>query len=203
MLLLCISEGKKSIFLSMSPENIIGGGVIALLFGFYYLGGGALNNPSGFLWQFVSVRENLFVLFWFFMLSWGIYAVVCFPVVFSSGGRELRFYIALLATLLILPWCWYGEWADLMCRGSAPLMFLLLVFCMKSVAQLAKVRRYVVMALFLLLFLPGTISALRLMQQSINDYHHDIPFDLRSIDSSTSSEYVGSDQSFFFRYLAR
>lgn len=202
MLLLCISEGKKSICLSMSPENIIGGGVIALLFGFYYLGGGALNNPSGFLWQFVSVRENLIVLFCFFMLSWGIYAAVCFPLVFSGGGRGLRFYIALLLTLSILPWCWYGEWADLMCRGSAPLMFLLLVFCMRSSVQLAKTGRYVV-AVFLLLFLPGSISALRLMQQSMNDYHYNLPFDLRSIDSSTSSEYVGSDQSFFFRYLAR
>jgi hypothetical protein len=174
-----------------------------LIFGSYYLGGSALTNPSGFLWNFIDIYKNIDVISALFLFSWGVSAVAIIPFVFSDDRKRLCFFLALLLNLFILPWYWYGEWADLMCRGSAPLMFLLMVFCMRCISLLAISGRYICVCFLILIVFSGGISALRHFRQSLLEYHHEFEFDMRSIDSPTSVEYVGSEQSFFFRYFSR
>jgi hypothetical protein len=207
MLLLYVSASRLQWRSAWSAENMLGGGFIAVVFGVFYLSGNALTNPSGWLWRMIDVSVHWPVVLLMQWLSWGIYVLLLLPGILLIEPAQRRGFLPLVMALAFLPLYWYGEWADLMCRGSAPLMFLLLVFIVRVANLMCQQQRVAYACVLILMLIPGSVSALRHMDQSLKYYpdkQQRLPeFFLRSIDSPTASEYVGSEQTFFFRYLAK
>ena len=105
-------------------------GVVAL-----YLTSGATDFPHGWLWQ----REGydwprLMRRLLFFYLSEFLLLAVLLAVVRPAVRRE-PFFIAAVATLLLLPLYWYGSANDLLLRGSLPALFVLGWLCAGAVAR--------------------------------------------------------------------
>ena len=94
-----------------------------------YLTAGAMDFPHGWMWQREGYdwprlmrRLPLFYLTEFLLLVVLLAAVR--PVV-----RREPFFIAAVATLLLLPLYWYGKWNDLLLRGSLPALLVLGWLC--------------------------------------------------------------------------
>ena len=105
-------------------------GVVAL-----YLTSGATDFPHGWLWQREGYdwprpmrRLPLFYLTEFLLLA------VLLAVVRPAVRRE-PFFIAAVATLLLLPLYWYGSVNELLYRGSLPALFVLGWLCAGAVAR--------------------------------------------------------------------
>ena len=105
-------------------------GVVAL-----YLTSGAMDFPQGWMWQREGYdwprllrRLPLFYLTEFLLLAVLLVAV-------RPGLRREPFFIAAVATLLLLPVYWYGEANDLLLRGSLPALFVLGWLCAGAVAR--------------------------------------------------------------------
>ena len=100
-----------------------------------YLTAGAMDFPQGWLWQ----REGydwprLMRWLLFFYLTKFLLLAVLLAVVRPAVRRE-PFFIAAVATLLLLPLYWYGKWNDLLTRGSLPALFVLSWLCAGAVAR--------------------------------------------------------------------
>ena len=100
-----------------------------------YLTAGAMDFPQGWLWQ----REGydwprLMRWLLFFYLTKFLLLAVLLAVVRPAVRRE-PFFIAAVATLLLLPLYWYGKWNDLLSRGSLPALFVLGWLCAGAVAR--------------------------------------------------------------------
>ena len=100
-----------------------------------YLTAGAMDFPHGWMWQREGYdwprlmrRLPLFYLTEFLLLVVLLAAVR--PVV-----RREPFFIAAVATLLLLPLYWYGKWNDLLLRGSLPALLVLGWLCAGAVAR--------------------------------------------------------------------
>ena len=100
-----------------------------------YLTSGAMDFPHGWLWQREGYdwprsmrRLPLFYLTEFLLLA------VLLAVVRPAVRRE-PFFIAAVATLLLLPLYWYGKWNELLYRGSLPALLVLGWLCAGAVAR--------------------------------------------------------------------
>ena len=100
-----------------------------------YLTSGAMDFPHGWMWQKEGYdwprlmrRLPLFYLTEFLLLA------VLLAVVRPAVRRE-PFFIAAVATLLLLPLYWYGKWNDLLLRGSLPALLVLGWLCAGAVAR--------------------------------------------------------------------
>ena len=74
----------------------------------------------------------------------------------------------LMLALAILPLRLFGEWSDLLCRGSAPLMFLLLVFLLKAMYHYWHHHQKIRSIFLLCLLISGTASALLINSVSLH-----------------------------------
>ena len=102
-----------------------------------YLTSGAMDFPHGWMWQ----REGydwprLMRRLLFFYLSEFLLLAVLLAVVRPAVRRE-PFFIAAVATLLLLPAYWYGDadTNDLLLRGSVPALLVLGWLCAGAVAR--------------------------------------------------------------------
>ena len=100
-----------------------------------YLTSGAMDFPHGWLWQREGYdwprpmrRLPLFYLTEFLLLAVLLAAV-------RPAVRREPFFIAAVATLLLLPLYWYGKWNDLLLRGSLPALLVLGWLCAGAVAR--------------------------------------------------------------------
>ena len=100
-----------------------------------YLTSGAMDFPHGWMWQRdgydwprLMRRLPLFYLTEFLLLA------VLLAVVRPAVRRE-PFFIAAVATLLLLPLYWYGKWNELLYRGSLPALLVLGWLCAGAVAR--------------------------------------------------------------------
>src|SRR5262249_5369623 len=117
----------------LTLENCVGAGMLAALFLIFYGGGSASKNPSFWtLTAFDPARKWDGVLL-FYLLSWGFWAAAIAPSLVHAETRQRAWFYCLLLTLLMLPLRTYGQYNDLLCRGSIPLMFLLLVYLLRQI----------------------------------------------------------------------
>ena len=100
-----------------------------------YLTAGAMDFPQGWMWQREGYdwprlmrRLPLFYLTEFLLLAVLLAAV-------RPALRREPFFIAAVATLLLLPLYWYGQSDDLLLRGSLPALFVLGWLCAGAVAR--------------------------------------------------------------------
>ena len=100
-----------------------------------YLTSGAMDFPHGWMWQRegydwprVMRRLPLFYLSEFLLLAVLLAAV-------RPAVRREPFFIAAVATLLLLPLYWYGSVNELLYRGSLPALLVLGWLCAGAVAR--------------------------------------------------------------------
>ena len=100
-----------------------------------YLTSGAMDFPHGWMWQKEGYDwPRLMRRLPFYYLIEFLPLAVLLAVVRPAVRRE-PFFIAAVATLLLLPLYWYGKWNDLLLRGSLPALFVLGWLCAGAVAR--------------------------------------------------------------------
>lgn len=168
LLILLASLFKKYDLLSF--ENTFGAGSLALVFVIFYLAGSTDANPTYWLFEVIEWHKNWDLVLVFFLAAWLVYVLALLPYI-SQCDTDVRIcFGALVVALAVLPLKIFGEWSDLLCRGSAPLMFLLLVFLLKAIHYYRHNHRpFHAMALCCLL-IPGSASALLINNVSLMYY---------------------------------
>jgi len=111
-------------------------------------------------------------------------------------------FLCLIVALLVLSLKKFGAYSDLLCRGSAPLMFLLLVFMLQALKHYWRQQHYAPVVAIVVLLLMGSGSALLQFRTA---YLHRDEINLTGdiVTYSYASENLGADDSVFNRYLRR
>ena len=98
-----------------------------------YLTSGSLDFPSGWMWE----RHNAVLLaLWIpvvYLTEFGALALLLW-VLRPELSRE-PFFVAGVATLLLLPWVFFGAGNDLLMRGGMPALLLLCYYCVDVIAR--------------------------------------------------------------------
>ena len=186
----------------LSFENAVAGPLIALLFGVYYLGGSALVNPAGWLWEAADLTSKWPSLFLFYALEFGVYAACAWPFVRRRSRRERLWFLTALAILIALPLYRYGSFSDLACRGTTPALFVLILAITASLGQALKQgRRFAALALLLPLSI-GATAAIPELWAAV--YHFGRVQPSLSVTSyAWGWEQLGDDSSIFKKFIAR
>lgn len=165
-----LRQGMTSLKDSISWHNALAGGSLLCVLGLYYVSGSAFTNPgAGFLWQNPNLQWSWLAIF--HLVSWGVYALAtgCFAWhTFDRSTRQLFSIVCL--SLLLLPLFRYGEYSDLVTRGSGALMFLLLALFLKCVQHTLNTGRRTTATLLLCLLIPGAGSGILSVASSILRY---------------------------------
>jgi len=196
---LLLPLGKKYMFFSW--ESLLGGGWILLILSFYYLGGAALSFPQGWVWEFVSIAElwPVFLLGWF--LSFGVFFFLCLVDWKIMLLWERKVLVALGVTSMILLSYKFGEYNDLLCRGSSALYFVLFCLLGRRYIRAITDKDYNLVARVSIVVIIGSVSFWLATSRAIAFYGEkrqavSVP------DYYYSYQFLGPDNSFFLKYLA-
>jgi len=143
----------------LSFENTIGAGSLACVFVIFYLSGSSASNPSFWMARIVDWHKQWDLILVFYLAAWGIYALALIPFILKSEISTRIWFACLVFALAILPLRIFGLWSDLLCRGSAPLMFLLLVFFLRAIHYYWHDHQKIRAVILLCLLVPGTATA--------------------------------------------
>jgi len=186
----------------ISVENILGVGALTVIFAAFYLSGSAGENKSVWLFDAFDWRNKSGVLCLFYLFGWGLYALVVAPYVTQQSQAAQAWFCCLVFTLAILPLRTFGEYSDLLCRGSAPLMFLLLIYLLQALKFYWQHHRRVCAVVLICLLGLGIESAV--LQNAFALFYYG---KTRSIGHVLGNKYsfenLGSDNSVFERYFSR
>jgi len=201
-MLLVVEKNELLDFISF--ENTIGAGAIIALFACYYFSGSALSIPGGAFWNDPDVAQNSIKLPLLFLIPCGAYA----GVILLFGGKyfsriEFNWVKIMLLTLMVALLYRYGEYNDLMLRGVAPMMFVILFSMAILINRSLQDKRYALASFLALILLPGTGSALVLMKKSASNYHTQRQTISVKDYFSFNYEQLGKENTFFFKYLAK
>lgn len=200
VLLACMQQlGSKTRDL-LTVENILGGGSLAAVFILFYLGGSASANPSFWIFTYLDTVNRWIVLALLYLSSWGLYVIATSAHIAQQDTLTKRWFVCLVLALLALPLYIFGEWSDLLCRGSSPLMFLLLVFILKAAASYREQGKPVRAILLICLLIPGMLSAFLTNRMSLQHYGETQPV-ASVITYGNAYPNLGPDDTFFNRYL--
>lgn len=200
-LLIVLQGGWPAIRAAITFTNVIGGGLVLLVFGLYYFSGSAAVNPFGFFWAMAKPGAWM-ALLGFHLLAWGIYVLLLLP-----GKPALPPGTPLLLGVLALSFLWlgaihYGTYNDLLCRGSAILMFILFALVLERLVALLKARCWGAASLLGICLVLGSVSAQLHLVRSL--VHFDVEAQPQSVvDSIHGWEFLGPVDSFFVRHLSR
>jgi hypothetical protein len=183
-------------------ENSLGAGSLAAVFVIFYAAGSGSANPSFWTMGAFEGYRKAWALVLFYLFAWGIYAAAVTPFVWRSESPYRVWFSCLGLTMGLLPLWSFGEWSDLLCRGSAPLMFLLLVFILRAVRHYWSENRRAAAVGLLCLLLPGAGSALLQIRMALVNYGRTRP--VRSIVTySHAYPNLGPDDTLFEKLLRR
>lgn len=201
-LLLVLQDGQASLRQSLTVENIAGGGLILLLCGVYYFSGSAGVNPFSWLWDSTDLARVWWKLLYFHLVIWGLYAVQVLPGLRRADRQSRLFFAGLCLSLFSLSWISYGTYNDLLCRGSAILMFFMLVMVLRRLVALQAVKSRLALATLWAVVALGSWSSLQHFYRSF--LHFDEKQGTQSIINSIHGwEYLGPVDSVFVRYLSK
>jgi len=203
VIFLCIGLGHRKFVGLLTVENLLGAPIIVALFGCYYLAGGAGVVPGGLLWEEIDLAGMWPRLLVLYACGWGVYFALVLPYA-QTAPRPRRIWVASMGlTLLVLPAYYYGECNDLMLRGSAPFTFMLMVLLLIAARAYFQEGRRILAWLALVALLPGAGSAAFQAGTAVAHYGVRQPVVSVSHYAEWNYEQLGSEDSFFFRYLAR
>lgn len=184
----------------LTASNLLAAPLLTLLFMLFYAGGSALTNPNGWTFTKIDILQQWDAMLLFYALTWGLYALAVIPHLRTRSDPEKIWFAALFLTFLLLPLYAYGAYNDLLCRGAAPIMFLLMVLLLQRLKTVWENQQRHAVACILCLILIGSGSAL--LQLYIGIVHYG---DTREVIPITSYKYakenLGDDRSIFARFL--
>ena len=131
-----------------------------------------------------------------------MYVLVLLPFLTNADHKNKTGFIALCIALLLLPCGMFGQWSDLLCRGSAPLMFLLLVFLLRAVHYYWENRQWKMITLLVCLFVTGSGSAIMANRVSLQHYGETQPVNALASYPNAYPNF-GPDGSLFERWFRR
>jgi len=184
-------------------ENTLGAGTLTLIFIVYYFSGSAAKNPAYWIWiDTKPLPFKLLMLSFFYLFTWGLYSWVILPAIHKTDVQHRFWFLILLFTMLVLPLHSYGNYNDLMCRGSAPLMFLLLVFVLRSLSFYLNDQQRSRALLLVFLLIAGSASALSQHYVALTEYGVNQPT-RKVTEYRESRETLGPDHTFFEKYFRK
>jgi len=183
-------------------ENTIGAGSLIVVFLLFYLAGSTSNNPSYWLFSVIDTMKHWDVLLAFILFGWGIYAIAISPHLLQFNSYSKILFCGLIASLIILPLRTFGEYGDLLCRGSAPLMFILLTLILQTTRHYWNHNQRISAILILCLLSTGFCSAIIQHYNAIVFYGKTRPV---ATLTSYSNAYpnLGPDNTLFEKWLRK
>ena len=109
------------------------GGLIAL-----YLTSDSPNFEYGWIWELNTMRPIWSQILLFYLLEFLLLGILVW--VLRPDLRRNPFFIASMATLILLPLYYYGNYNDLFLRGSVPSLLLLCWYCVDTLSQRVSMR---------------------------------------------------------------
>jgi hypothetical protein len=196
-----INTRERGAIQLLSPQNLFAAMFLAPLFLIFYSSGSALTNP--FHWVITLLHGSDIVwLLVFYMVTWGLYIFACAPYILQLGREQKFFVFALLVNFVLLSQFIYGEYSDLMCRGSASLSFCLFVLIALAWKNYQLQGRWFWKFMLIFVFLLGAGSAILQNETALQNYG-ELQAPMRADQSGYSSEYLGRNDSFFGQYFRK
>jgi len=181
-------------------ENTLGAFTLSLLFVIYYLGGSSGRNPSINVLASLDTLHQSLALLVLMVAGWGIYSVMALPHLQRQDSSRRWLFGGLITSLALLPLWTFGAYNDLFCRGSAPLMFLLLVFLLQATKYYWENKKLWLFFAIAVIFIAGSLSALQQHTKAVIFYGN-----TQAPSTVTRFKYgwenLGPDDSIFGRYL--
>jgi hypothetical protein len=197
-----IHQTTTNIYSILTIPNIIGSFSLAVIFITFYIGGSANSNPSFWIFDRLTSNADWKHLFLLYFTGWGIYTLAIIPFIAKQPNATKHLFFFLIISLIILPWRTFGEWGDLLCRGSSPLMFLLLIFLLQAIHHHWHSGRKNIAALMLCLLIPGSLSSVILNASALANYGRTQPI-ASIITYPNAYPNLGPDNTLFNRWFRR
>lgn len=195
----CLWYRQREIF---TFQNSIGALSLGSIFLIFYMTGGTQSIPYETIFNKLNGYKHWDALAIFYVASWGLYGLVITSGWHRYTPAEKTWLVVLLLTLIILPTQIFGEFNDLLCRGSAPLMFLLLVFLLRNFTMAQQEKRHAQQMLLCVLLLLGSGSSLLQLYTAIERYGQQKPT-ATITNYAYASENLGADNSLFERWFRK
>ena len=206
----CIIKNRKGL---LSWQNIIGGGVIIILTGFFFISHNTVNE-QGWIWKYIPINTLFLKWFLFLFFEFGYIAFVVRSFILKSSWKYL--YLSCLLFLSILPAYVLGYMNDLLMRAAVPSLFVFnLLACFYYQKVQNRYKKLVLGIVLLGVILPQLITISSHLP-SFTKFHLENGFsksririkDSKSLIDLTEREwfnmqYFGKKDSFYFKYLAR
>lgn len=129
--IVCLVEKRWRELLTF--ENTAGSLVLLLPFVIFYLSGSTSNNLSVWITNAFAWREYWDNYIIFNMAGWLIFTALVFYQTSKESLKYRLWFYCLILAFIVIQIRTFGEYSDLLCRGSAPLMFILLVYCLRAI----------------------------------------------------------------------
>lgn len=182
----------------LTPANTLGAGLIASVFLVFYASGSMRENNSFWLFHSGNPIETSIL----FMTAWGFFglAIAWHMPHMDNQEKTQAILLTIAATLLLIKT--YGPFNDLLCRGSAPLMFVTLILLLRIARRHLTSHAPGKFALMMALMVPGFLSASLQINTAIEDYGHMEPATpIATVPAPNPN--LGNDNHWFTHYLAR
>ena len=113
------------------PNLCLAGPLAALVA--LYLMSGSLDYPSGWMWQQYDAVLLALKIPAVYLTEFGALALLL--LVLRPELRREPFFVAGVATLLLLPWVFFGRYNNLLMRGGMPALLVLCYYCADVIAR--------------------------------------------------------------------
>ncbi|UZR92373.1 hypothetical protein [Chondrinema litorale] len=210
IMLACYLRNRNGIF---SWQNILGGGVILILTGFFYLAHSSVSE-QGWLWEFIPLKALTFKWMLFLLFEFGYIAVVIHSFIIKSEWRYL--YLSSLIFMSLLPVYVLGYMNDLLMRAAVPSIFVINLLAFLYYQQNRFKYKKVIMVVILVgVLLPQVLTIASYMPE-FTKFHVENGFSESRVRVQNSkilieltdenwfnTQYFGRNDSFYYKYLAR
>ena len=192
---------RKSLAQLVQLDTLVGAGMLFIIVGLYYAGGNIGHNLN--FWLLARLTPGGYcALLVFHLAGWGLYTLSTLPFLRTQAHAIRVWFVGLVSSLALLPLHIFGAWSDLLCRGSAPLMFLLLVYLLQALRFYWLQRCHRLLLASVVLMALGSLTSAWMLGSSLKHYGQTQP-----VGSITwygfPEENFGPDQSWFNDYLRK
>ena len=157
------------------PNALLSLPLAALLY--VYLTSGTAEIARGWVWEIeLQTLHELALLPVIYLTEFLFLAILLFAL--QPQLRKSFFFVACIATLLILPLYSFGSFNDLVMRGAMPALFLLCYFCSASLTgqlgkarHLGSLRSHVLLGAILAVLAIGAVTPLFELARANNDHN--------------------------------
>ena len=166
---------------------------------FYYLGN-QYPHSHAFIWEQHELQDILPKYLLFCLLEFGVFTFFIFTHIQNLNKDDKILCIATIVTLLLIPFYRFGQYNDLAMRASIPSLLILQIVLLKLWNFYSRQFKIVLVIALIL----GSITPLSEIARSckFSDHNLNPNISLMQIPHRIAAQYLGSDQTFYYKYLA-